>query len=254
MTDTDFQGRSVVVTAAGRNIGKAIALAFAAQGANVVINARSNSQALDNTAAEIEALGARALPVLADAVDPEGASSLVAKAVETFGRVDITVSCVGIRPFAAFEDITVEQWRQVIDTDLSAAFYLARAAVPHMRAAGWGRIIHITGTNAHTPHPNRAHVIAAKHGLHGLTRAMALELGPHGITVNSVSPGFIETARNPADFPELDEMTRSYRENLPVRRLGEVSDVTAACLYLASQSGRFITGQSIAMNGGEAMI
>lgn len=254
MPSENFRDRTVIVTAAGRNIGKAVALTFARAGTNVVICGRSNLDALEDVVSEAGSGGGRVVPMLADATDPDGTEALVARAMKEFGRLDITVSCIGIRPFAAFGDITVEDWRRVIDTDLSAAFYLARAAVPHMRERKWGRVIHITGTNAHTPHPNRAHVIAAKHGLHGLTRAMALELGPEGITVNSVSPGFIETRRNLADFPDLDEMTREYREGLPVRRLGEVSDVADACLYLAADSGRFITGQSIAVNGGEAMI
>jgi 3-oxoacyl-[acyl-carrier protein] reductase len=253
MTVEGLKGRTAIITAAGQNVGRAVALAFAKAGANVVVNGLSELAKIEETARQAEAFGVEALPILADAADWASVEKMVGEAVSRFGKVDIAVSAVGIRPHQAFHDITVEDWDLVIKTNLNSAFYLNRAVLPHMRANGFGRIIHMAGSDAQFPLANRAHVVASKHALHGLAKAIALEYGPDGITANSVAPGWVETDRNPEWFPELKKTLSHLRETLPLRHLGDVDDIANACVYLASDMGKFMTGQMIHLNGGEFM-
>lgn len=253
MQISGLAGRTALVTAAGQNVGRAVALAFAAAGANVVVNGLSDIGKLEAVAGEAERLGVEALPILADCSLWPSVSEMVAAATERFGAVDIAVSAVGIRPHQAFHEISVEDWDRVVRTNLNSAFYVDRAVLPRMRSRRFGRIIHMAGSDALFPLENRAHVVATKHALHGLAKAIALEYGPDGITANSVAPGWISTARNPEWFPDLKERIAGLEETLPLRRLGDVDDVSNACLYLASDMGKFVTGQMIHVNGGEFM-
>lgn len=246
-------GRTAIVTAAGQNVGKAVALAFAKAGANVVVNGLSDLGKIEQVANEVELCGVRALPILADCADWESVESMVNKAVAIFGSLDIAVSAVGIRPHQAFHDISVEDWDKVIRTNLNSAFYLDRAVLPEMRAKHFGRIIHMAGSDALFPLENRAHVVASKHALHGLAKAIAVEYGPDGITANSVAPGWIVTTRNPAWFPQLQDKVAHLQKTLPLRHLGDVDDISNACIYLASDMGKFVTGQMLHINGGEFM-
>lgn len=249
-----LKGRNSLVTAAGQNLGRAIALAFARAGANVVLNGLSDRAKLEAVAREAEACGVAALPVLADAADWPAVEAMVADAIGRFGAIDIAVACVGIRPYQAFHEISVEDWDRVVRTNLHSAFYLDRAVLPGMRERRFGRIIHLAGSDALFPLANRAHVVASKHALHGLAKAIALEHGPEGITANSIAPGWIDTKREAAWYPDLPKTYAEVEAMVPLRRLGTVDDVAGACLYLASDLGRWVTGQMLHVNGGEFMV
>jgi 3-oxoacyl-[acyl-carrier protein] reductase len=245
-------GRTAVVTGSGRNIGRAIAVAFAAQGANVVVNGHRDMDAIDAVVDEINAAGGRAIGVMADVSHPEDVARMVSTAAEAFGAVDIAVSNVAQRARLTFEEITIETWNSVLASNLSAAFYLAHHTVPAMRERGWGRIIHISGHDGFTGHiHSRAANITAKAGLHGLTKAIAREYGVHGVTANTVAPGAIDTVRDDTQYGHLDPAEVIAR--MAIKHYGECEDVAAACVYLAGESGRFVTGQAIHVNGGEFM-
>jgi 3-oxoacyl-[acyl-carrier protein] reductase len=248
-----LNGRVAIVTGSGRNIGRAIALSFARAGAHVVINGHRDAAALDSVVAEIADAGGQAIACLADVSRDDDVARMVATAKDRFGHVDIAVSNVGKRPYAAFLDITPEDWDDVLRTNLSAGFYLARHVIPMMRERRFGRIINISGFSgffAHVTH--RAHSISAKFGVHGLSKAIAREFGPDGITANTVAPGMIETARDWSQYQHVD-MTKLAAE-IPVRRLGTPDDIAEACLFLAGEQGGFVSGQVIHVNGGQMMI
>jgi NAD(P)-dependent dehydrogenase (short-subunit alcohol dehydrogenase family) len=246
-------GRTAIVTAAGQNVGRAVALAFAKAGANVVVNGLSHLNKIEEVAHDVEKYGVRSLPILADCADWESVQEMVKKAVGAFGSVYIAVCAVGIRPHQAFHDISIEDWDRVVRTNLNSAFYIDRAGLPGMRSRRFGRIIHMAGSDALFPLENRAHVVASKHALHGLAKAIALEYGPVGITANSVAPGWVATSRNPAWFPQLQDTVAHLEKTLPLRHLGDVEDISNACIFLASDMGKFVTGQMLHVNGGEFM-
>ncbi len=243
-----LQGRTAIVTGSGRNIGKAIALEFARHGANVVVNGHRDLAALEGTAKEIQDLGRGASPFIADIADPEAVSKMVAHASDTFGSVDIIVCNAAVRPHQAFLDISIEDWNRTLQTNLFSAFYLARSAIPLMIKGGWGRIINISGDDGYTGYPNRAHNVVCKAGVHALAKAIGKEYGRNGITANVVAPGWINTERDWSQYPNVDLKAES--ERIPVKRLGTVTDIAAACVYLASDSAGFISGQVIHANGG----
>ena len=251
MEITGLSGRTAIVTAAGQNVGRAVALAFAKAGANVVLNGLSDMSKLEAVAHEAEKFGVKALPILADGSDWNSVEKMVNAATDHFGAMDVAVAAIGIRPHQAFHDISVEDWTRVLKTNLNSAFYLDRAVLPHMRRRRFGRIIQMAGTDAQFPLENRAHVVASKHALHGLAKALALEYGPEGVTANSIAPGWIDTERKPEWFPELEKTLSHLRETLPLRHLGAVQDIANACVYLASDMGKFMTGQMLHLNGGE---
>lgn len=180
-TVRDLAGRTALVTGSGRNIGRAIALALAAQGANLVVNGHRDRHAVDAVVAEARAAGVAAIAVMADVADPDQVTALVAAATEAFGAVDIAVSNVGIRRRQTFEQITIAGWHATLATNLHAAFYLAHQCLPAMRRRGWGRIIHISGYDGWTGHlDQRAHNVTAKAALHGLTRPSPANTAPMG--------------------------------------------------------------------------
>ena len=242
-----LEGKTALVTGSGRNIGRATALELAKEGANVVINARSNREEVEAVAEEARELGVRALPLLADVSDKEQVDSMTAKVFEEFGRLDVVVSNVAIRPTKPFMEVALEEWRQVQGVILDAAFFLSQAALPSMVQNGFGRLIYIAGEGAFTGHAGRAHVYAAKMGLVGMARSLASEVARHGVTVNVVSPGRFDTSRNMDWYP--DRNTASV-EGIPVERMGNPRELGAACRFLASDDGAFITGQTIHVNGG----
>lgn len=247
-----LEGRTAVVTGSGRNIGKAIVLAFAAEGANIVVNGHSNSVRVEEVVAEAESMGARAMGLMADVSDPEAVRQLVQDTLNTFGSIDIAVSNVGQRNRQPFSDISIQDWDTVIRTNLSSAFYLAHYALPAMKDGGWGRIIHISGYDGWTGHiGQRAHNVTAKAGMHALAKAIAREYGTYGITANTVAPGAIRTERDPEQYRHID--FNEVLGRLAIKHAGEPEDIAQACVYLAGESGRFITGQVIHVNGGEFM-
>ncbi|NIV75199.1 MAG: SDR family oxidoreductase [Gammaproteobacteria bacterium] len=237
---------TALVTGAGRNIGRAIAMELARRGCNVVVNARANREEAEAVAAEVRALGVQALVALADVADPEDVRRLASEAFARFTRVDIVVNNAAIRPESPFLELSEEQWHRVLSVDLHAAFYTCRAFLPAMVEQRWGRVINVTGMNAIAGYAGRAPVSVAKHGLWGLTKALAREFGPQGITVNAISPGPI---RSEHPDPAMTRHIESMLTKIPLGRLGEPHDIAALCGLLASEDGGFISGQMIACNG-----
>ena len=252
-----LEGRTALITGASRNIGRAIAVAFAAEGANLVLNTRANRDELEAVAAESRKAGVRALTVLADVGDAAAVESMVKQGLAEFGAIDVLVHNAAIRPHKSITDTTIEEWHRVMDVDLHAAFYLARAVVPGMKERRRGSIIALGGQSSVTSRANTAAVTTAKHGLLGLIRALAAELGPFGIRANAVLPGYIDTERRYAEwYPEFREAPPSSAqqlERIPLRRLGRPEDIAEACVFLASDSSAYVTGDTIRVMGGRVI-
>jgi 3-oxoacyl-[acyl-carrier protein] reductase len=244
---SSLRGRVALVTGAGRNIGRAIVLELAGRGADVVVNARESKAEAEAVAGEARALGVRALVALGDVGRAETVRRIADQALAEFGKVDILVNNAAIRPHGPFLEISDAEWHQVIDVDLHSAYYACKACLPGMVAQGWGRIVNLTGMNAIWGTANRPHVAAAKHGLWGLTKALAREFGPHGITVNAISPGPIDTARDAAKLPPH---IRAQVSIVPAGRAGDPREIATLCGYLASDAAAFLSGQMIGVNGG----
>jgi 3-oxoacyl-[acyl-carrier protein] reductase len=246
-----LEGRTAIVTGSGQNIGRAIALAYARCGANVVLNGHRNQEAIDRVAAEAQALGVGAMAVLADVADPDAVQAMVDKAADRFGSVDIAVSNVSLRLHTKFLDISIEEWNRILSSNLSASFYLARAVLPLMKAKNWGRVIHISGKDGFAVIPNRAHNVTCKAGVFALSKAIAVEFGEFGITANTIAPGVIDTTRDWTQYPHFANGYGERIQEIPVRRVGLVDDIADACVYLANAG--FMTGQLLHINGGDGL-
>ncbi|HEV8581006.1 MAG TPA: SDR family NAD(P)-dependent oxidoreductase [Thermoanaerobaculia bacterium] len=246
---SDLTGRVALVTGAARGLGRAAAERLLANGAQVALNVHRPEQAEAVSAA----LGAE-VPVLpGDIADGETVRALIAAALDRFGRLDILVNNAAAAYSTRFEQISEEEWRRALDVNLTAAFLCIQAAVPAMKARGFGRVINLSSTAGKSVSTlGGAHYTASKAGLLGLTRAAAKELGPYGITVNAVCPGLIDTelTREHATGAELETYTRSF----PIRRLGTASEVADLICFLASEEAGYITGASLDINGGDLMI
>ncbi len=248
--ERELQGRVALVTGAGRNIGAAVARELAAAGAAVVVNARSNAAEAEAVAAAIRSSGGRAAVCLGAVSAPAAASTMAATAERAFGRLDILVNNAAIRREIPFAEMDFAAWRAVLDVCLDGAFHVTKAALPLLRASGGGAIVNIGGLTGHTGAPHRAHVVTAKAGLAGLTRALAHDLAEDGITVNLVAPGMIDTTRGPGgSAPPHAPGHRAGRRTL-VGREGLSDEVAAAVRFLAGPRARYVTGQSIHVNGG----
>ena len=240
----ELEGRVALVTGAGRNIGRAIALDLAEAGAAVVVNTRASRDAAEAVVREIEARGGRALLALADVTDPAAVRAMIDAAAARFGRLDILVNNAALRPERPFDEMPLAEFRSVVSIILEGAFLCAQLALPHLRRSDQAAIVNIGGMTGHGGAAGRAHVVAGKAGLVGLTKALAHELSPQGITVNCVVPGLIDTARTGA-VPDV------HIRNPPlVGRRGRPQDVAAMVRHLAGPAGRYITGQAIHVNGG----
>ena len=246
----ELAGKVALVTGGARNIGRAISLALAAAGAGVLINARTSREEADRTAALVRSSGGKALVHIADVTDAGAVAAMANAAVGEFGRLDILVNNAAIRAEVPFAQITFDEWRRVIATVLDGAFLCSQACLPHMVRAGGGSIVNVGGMTGHRGALGRAHVVTAKAGLAGLTRALAFDLASHGITVNCVVPGTIETVRGLPGAPARPE----HRHALPpLGRYGDPDEVAAAVRFLCSPGARYITGQSLHTNGGGYM-
>ena len=246
-----LKGKTALITGSSRNIGKHIALAFAAEGADIVVNTRSNQDELEAAAAECSRLGARVLSHLADVSVAEQAQGLVAAALEHFEKIDILVSNAAVRPHTPLLDLTVEEWHHVMSVNLHAAFYLCKAALPAMVEQRSGSIIALGG--GYTVQPNSAAVAASKLGLDGLIRVIASEYGPHGIRANLVVPGSIETERRYPEWYSRGGQGPHGGADLgrtPLRRRGMPEEVASACLFLASDESSYVTGSHLWCTGG----
>jgi 3-oxoacyl-[acyl-carrier protein] reductase len=239
--------KTALVTGSGRNIGRACALALARAGMNVVLNGASDRAACESVAREVEAAGARALVAMGDVGLAEDCSRIAGDAIAQFGTVDVLVNNAAWRPAHGFLEMDEADWRRVLAIDLDAAFWLARACLPGMIGKGWGRIVNFAGMNAIHGYSGRAHVSVAKHGVWGLTKSLAKEFGPRGITTNVVSPGPIG---GDYDDPEAAHHIQSMKVRVPLGRIGTPQEVAATVRLLASDEGAFINGQMIQVNGG----
>lgn len=242
-----LDGKVALVTGAGRNIGRAIALHLARDGAAVVVNGRSDRAAAEAVAAEIVAMGGQAMACLADVSDPGAVAAMAEAAVARFGGIDIAVSNAGLRRQTPFLEMRLDEWREILSVALDGAFILAQAVVPRMIRRGGGAIIGLSGISTHVGTPNRAHVSASKAGLEGLMRALAVELAPHGIRCNCVAPGAIDTVRGTSAGPLPG---RPGDSGVPLRRKGSVDEIAAMVRLLAGPEGGYVTGQTIHVNGG----
>ena len=243
--------RSAFVTGSGRKIGRAVVLNLAKRGCNVIVNGSSNRKACEAVAAEAvaaeaEELGTSALVAIGDIGDPEAITRMAAEALERFGTVDVLVNNAAIRPHGPFLETTDEEWQRVMDVDMNAAFRLSRAFLPGMIAQGWGRIVNFTGMNASRGNVEGAPMSVAKHGVWGLTKSLAREFGPSGVTVNAISPGPIA----PDAGVPAGQHSAEIIAQIPLGRFGEPFHVAALCGFLASEEGGYVTGQMIACNGG----
>ena len=248
--ERELSGKVALVTGGARNIGRAVALALGAAGAAVVVNARSSRAGAEETLAAIKAAGGEGAVHLADVTDPKAVGAMLEAAVGRFGRLDLLVNNAAVREETPFAEITLAHWQRVLAVILDGAFVCAQACLPHMKRAGAGAIVNIGGLTAYTGASGRAHVVAAKAGLAGLTRALALELAPEAITVNCVVPGTIETVRGLPGTPERP----AHRSALPpLGRRGEPAEVAAAVRFLCGPGARYITGQSVHVSGGATM-
>jgi 3-oxoacyl-[acyl-carrier protein] reductase len=242
----ELTGKVAIVTGAGRNIGRAIALQLAAGGASILVNARNNRVEAETVAREIESAGGTALVHIGDVADPKAVQAMADVPVRQFGRIDILVNNAALRREKPFDEMSYADWRDIMDVTLDGAFHCTKACLPALRKSGAGTIVNIGGLSAHTGAKNRAHVVTAKAGIVGFTRALASELASDGITVNCVVPGLIGTARA-KDKPEpAHHLTH---QTLTGER-GKPQDVAAMVRFLCGPGGRYITGQAIHANGG----
>ncbi len=242
-----FAGKVALVTGAGKNIGRTVALDLAARGASLVINGRADRAAVDDVVAEIDAAGGQAIGCLADVSDEAQTRAMVAAAVAAFGGIDIVVSNAGLRRQTPFLEMSLAEWREILSVALDGAFILCRAAVPHMLGRGGGAIVALSGISTHIGTPNRCHVSASKAGLEGLMRALAMELAREGITCNTVAPGAVDTVRGAA----AGAMPQTIADRgIPLGRKAAMQEISAAVRFLAGPEGRYITGQTLHVNGG----
>jgi 3-oxoacyl-[acyl-carrier protein] reductase len=242
--ERELQGRVALVTGASRNIGRAIALALAGAGAAVVVNARASREEADAVVDEIARAGGKALAHLADVTDERAVAAMVQAATRRFGRIDVLVNNAAVRDVKPIDTIDLAEWRRVTGIILDGAFVCVKACLPSLRASGAGAIVNIGGMSGHTGAAGRPHVVAAKLGLVGLTRALAHDLAPDNITVNCVVPGLIETKRTASSGK-----TAHLHETLLGRR-GAPEDIAGVVRFLAGPSGRYVTGQEWHVNGG----
>lgn len=246
----DLAGKVALVTGGARNIGRAISRSLAAGGAAVMVNAHTSREMGEQTVSMIQNEGGKAALHIADVTDPDAVAQLVDDTVKRFGRLDILVHNAAVRAETPFAEIGLEDWRRIISIVLDGAFISTQACLPHMIRSGGGAIVNIGGLTGHKGAEARPHVVAAKAGLAGMTKAVALDLAHHNITVNCVVPGMVDTVRGLPGAPARPE----YRRTMPpVGRRGEPEEVAAMVRVLCGPDARYITGQSIHVNGGGLM-
>ena len=252
MTGRELEGARALITGSARGIGRAIALELARAGAAVMINARTARDVAEQTAEDVRAGGARAAVWLADVSTTDGAAALVQATADAFGGLDILVNNASVRREVDFAALDFAQWREILGITLDGAYLCSHAALPYLTEAGRrgaGAIVNIGGLSAHTGSARRAHVLAAKAGLVGLTRALAHDLAPLGVTVNCVAPGLIETVRSVRSTSGGAPAHHATHSTLVDRR-GRPEEVAAMVRFLCGPDGRYITGQTLHVNGG----
>ncbi len=245
----ELSNRTALVTGAARRIGRSVALQLAAAGADLIVHSRGDRASSEEVVRTAQDLGVRAMLVLADITRPDEVDRLIDEAVRLTGRLDILVNSAAIRRAVPLEDLDYDEWRAITAVILDGTFLCCRAAAPHLAQGGHGRIVNIGGLTAFIGAQERAHVAAAKAGVAGLTRALAVELGPKRITVNCVHPGLIESEEDP-------QAERDFRHrhaplaSIPLRRTGLPEDVANLITALCGDRMDYVTGQNIHVNGG----
>jgi NAD(P)-dependent dehydrogenase (short-subunit alcohol dehydrogenase family) len=244
-------GRTAVVTGGASGIGLAIADRLASDGAAVAIFDR-NGEAAAEAARKIEAAGGRAIGVPVDVSDRSQVDAGVADVHARLGQIAILVNNAGVEGFDPFLSISTETWNRIIEVNLTGTFQCCQAIVPDMVGGGWGRIVNISSSSAQGGQPLMTHYVASKAGVIGFTKALALELGPKGITVNTIPPGFIDTPMLRASEAKgrLGQGVEHHAKQTPVRRAGRPEDIAAMCAFLVSDEASYVTGQVMGVNGG----
>ena len=242
----ELAGRVALITGAGRNIGRRIALELAGAGAAIIVNTRKSRDAADAVVGEIEAAGGQAMTALADVMDEKAVGAMVDAAIARFGRLDIVVNNAALRPAATVDAMSLDDFRKIVGLMLDGPFLCVRAALPHLRRSDGASIVSIGGMTGHVGATDRVHVAAGKAGLIGLTKGFAREFAAAGITANCVVPGLIDTGRG--HIPSAHAALPSL-----FGRLGRTEEIAAMVRFLCGPNGRFITGQAIHVNGGAYM-
>jgi 3-oxoacyl-[acyl-carrier protein] reductase len=247
---TDLEGRTVIITGGGQGLGRAYAHAFGEAGAQVMI-AELNAEKGDAVAGEVEAAGGTAMAVTTDVGDPHSVEDMVAAAKDKFGRIDVLINNAAI--FTAikmkgFDEISFEEWENVVRVNLTGSYWCARTVVPHMRENRWGRIVNVSSATVTMGRPFYLHYVTSKAGLIGLTRSLAREVGKDGITVNTILPGatYTEVPRETV----TEEQKQAIVGMQSIQRPEEPKDVVGVVMFLASDASGFVTGQSITVDGG----
>jgi NAD(P)-dependent dehydrogenase (short-subunit alcohol dehydrogenase family) len=248
MSTRRLEGRTALITGASKGLGKAIALALADAGARLVLVSR-NLELLDETAAAVRKLGAEAAVFQTDVTDEAQVRRLEKAVAGQPGKVQILVNNAGMNIRKPVTEFTTEEWRKVMDTNLTSAFLMCRSFVPQMRGQRYGRILNLTSIMSHVALPGRTAYAASKAGLLGFTRALALELAPEGITVNGISPGPVATEMN-VPLMQDPELNRQFLSRIPLGRWGKVEEIGQLAAYLCSEDAGFITGADILIDGG----
>ena len=242
----NLEGKIALVTGSGRNIGRAIALKLAMQGAAVAVNSRRNEVEAQKVCEKILAEGGKALPFIADIGIESEVVQMISDIQNSLGNVSILINNAGLRESSEFATMSTQEWKRVVSVNLDGPFYCARAVIPRMLEVGWGRIINVSGLNAFKGHSGWAHVSASKMGAIGLTRALSEEVARDGILINHIVPGGFDTKRednkrstNPSIIPKV-----------PIGRLGKPEEIAETVAFLVSDGANYITGQTIHVNGG----
>jgi 3-oxoacyl-[acyl-carrier protein] reductase len=247
----DLTGKVALVTGGSRGLGRAIALAYARQGADVAVNYRGNAEAADEVITEIRGMGRQALAIQGDTSSGrDGCEAIVKAAIDGLGTVDILVNNAGITRDNLLMRMDADEWQAVLDTNLSGPFWMTRAIARPMLKARSGRIINMSSAAGRMGNAGQANYAAAKAGLIGLTKTTARELASRGITCNAIAPGLIETDLT-ADLSEA--ASEALTTMTPLGYVGSVDDVAAAAVYLASDEARYVTGQVLGVDGGIVM-
>ena len=247
---TELAGKVALVTGGAQNIGRAICLALAEAGASVLVNTRRSIDEAQQTVDQIAAVGGTAMVVSADVTHPDAVERMVTKGVGTYGGIDILVNNAAVRREANLTDVTFEEWREIVGIILDGAFLCTRSCIPHIRARGGGSIVNIGGMTGHSGAKDRIHVVTAKAGLAGFTKAVALDVAKFGITANCVVPGMIATERG----KHSPQVAQHHAERaMPLGRRGTPQEVAALVRYLCGPQARYVTGQSWHLNGGTLM-
>lgn len=239
--------KAALITGAGRNIGRAVAIGLAQDGFDVAVNGSSDRAAAEAVAGEVRAQGRQALVLMGDVGSRGECLRIAGEALAAFGTIDVLVNNAALRPEKHFLEITPEEWARVMTVDLEAAVWLSQALLPGMIAQGWGRIVNFTGMNAMQGYTGRAPVSVAKHGAWGLTKALAKEFAAQGVTVNAISPGPIAADD---DQPGVKTDRHGYVVKVPSGRMGTPAEIAAVVRMLAGEGGAYVNGQMLQVNGG----